>query len=203
MCGPTKEETQIQQEQIDAYQQAQELTAAQYARQNSIYGPMQKQFQSIFDQGPNQRGFSADQRANLNAQTVEGTATNFAGASRAVQGKLATLGGGTNPLEPGQNAAIRGEVASSSAAEQSREENQIVQDDYQQGYNEWLRAGQGLEDIASGVNPLGFENAATSSGSAASDTATKIAAQENSWETAALGAAGSLGEGWASGGFKH
>lgn len=203
MCGATGAQSTISQEQIDAYKQAQEMTSEQYANQQAIYAPMAKQLQSIFSQGPNQKGFSDAERNNLNAQAVEGTAQNYAQAARATGEKLAAAGGGNNPLTSGGQAQLSGEIASSAAGQQSQEESQIQQADYSQGYDEWKGAGAGLDAIAAGENPLGYENAATGSGSAAADEANAIAAQQNQWISAVSGAVGAVGAGWASGGFKH
>lgn len=202
MCGSTDAQSQIQQEELDAYQQAQQMTATQYADQQAIYAPMAAQFQSILSKGPSQEGFSTPEDQTLNAQATEGTAENYEHAAQATNEGLAAEGGGMSPLTSGPEAQLKAETALSSAQEQSSEETQIKQANYQQGFNEWQNAGAGLETIASGENPLGYENAATSSGSAVSTTANQIAQEQNSWIDAALGAVGTAAGGWATGGFK-
>jgi hypothetical protein len=203
MCGSTQAQGTLQQEQLDAYKQAQEMTAKQYADQQAIYAPMAKQFQSIFALGPSQEGFSTDETNVLNATAVAGTATNYANASKAVGEKLAAEGGGNEVIGSGGAAQLKAETAQSAAGELSREQTQIKEADYEQGYKQWMNAGQGLENIAAGENPLGYEGAATGAGGAAGTTADQIAQQQNSWINAALGAAGAIGGGWAEGGFKH
>jgi hypothetical protein len=194
MCdGPTPQETEIQNDQIQAYQQASQLTQEQYANQQAIYGPMVAKYSSIFNQGPSQQGFSQGEENDLNAQAVEGTAENYSQAAKAVNENLDAEGGGNNPLPSGSQAQLKEEVATSASANESNEENEIQQADFSQGYNEWLNAGQGLTEIAAGENPLGYESAETSSGSAASSTSTEIASQEDSWLNAALGAGGAVG----------
>lgn len=201
MCE-TAAQDQIQGEQIQAYQQAQQLTAEQYAHQQAIYAPMTGLFQTIFNRGPNQEGFSEPERQDLEAQAVEGTARNYAGAARAVNESEAALGGGDIPLTSGGELQQKQNVALSSAAEESKEQSQIKQANYTQGRSEWDAAGAGLEGIAAGDNPLGFENASTNAGSAAATTADEIAKEQNGWESAVAGAAGAAAGGWASGGFK-
>jgi hypothetical protein len=202
MSGPTSQQLQLQQEEIDAYQSAQQMTQEQYADQQAIYGPMAQQFQAILAKGPNQEGFTTAEENDLNAQAVEGTAENYSAAARATGEKLATEGGGSTTLTSGQQAEVQSQTAQSAAQEESKEESQIKQADYTQGLNEWQQAAGGLETIAAGENPLGFENAETSSGSAASTTASQIASEEDSWINAAIGAVGTAAGGWASGGFK-
>ena len=195
MCGSTAAQDQLQQEQISAYQQAQQMTAQQYANQQAIYAPMAKQFQSIFDMGPNQKGFSEEETNTLNAQAVEGTASNYNQAAKAVGESLAAEGGGDEYMPSGGADQIKAEVAESAAAQESGQETQIKEADYAQGLSEWNAAAGGLETIAAGENPLGYESAATGAGSAASTTANDIATQNNSWINAAIGAAGAVGGG--------
>jgi len=193
MTGPTSQQVTLQNEQIQAYQQAQQLTAQQYANQQSIYGPMVGMFQSIFQKGPNQEGFSGAEKSQLDAQAVEGTAENYSQAAKAVGESEAAEGGGNNPLPTGAQEQTKAEIATSAAQEESGQETQIDQADYQQGYNEWLSAAGGLESIAAGENPLGYESNETSAGSAASSTAAQIASEDNSWINSAIGAAGAIG----------
>jgi hypothetical protein len=202
MCGASDAQNQLQQEQISAYQQAQQMTAEEYANQKAIYAPMAAQFQSIFALGPNQKGFNQEEENTLNASAVQGTATNYSAAAKAVNENLAAEGGGNSDITVGGQAELKSEVAQSAAAQQSGQLTQIKEANYQQGYQDWLNAGQGLETIAAGQNPIGYENAATGAGGAASTTANQIAQENNSWINAAIGAAGSIGAGWATGGFK-
>jgi hypothetical protein len=191
MSGPTAQQTELGDAQIAAYQQAATLTQQQYANQQAIYGPMVNQFSSIYAKGPNQKGFSDEETADLNAQAEEGTAENYGSAARAVGESEAAQGGGTNPLPSGAQEAVQSGVATSAAQEESRQESQIESADYSQGYNEWENAGQGLEAIAAGENPLGYQSNQTSAGSAAASTAAQIASEDNSWINATIGAVGS------------
>jgi hypothetical protein len=191
MSGPTAQQTELGDAQLAAYQQATQLTQQQYANQQAIFAPMVSQFQSIYAKGPGQKGFSDEETADLNAQAEEGTAENYGNAARAVGEATAARGGGTNPLPTGADSAIQSNIATSAAQEESQQENQINSANYSQGYNEWENAGAGLESIAAGENPLGYESNQTSSGSAASSTAGEIASEDNSWLNATIGAVGS------------
>lgn len=203
MCGPTAAQTNLTNEETQAYQTAQQMTAQQYANQQAIYAPMSAQFQSIFAKGPNQKGFSTEEEQDLNAQAVEGTAENYNQAAKATNEQLAARGGGTNPLPSGADAELKQEVALSAAQEESRQESQIQSADYQQGQSEWAAAGGGLQAIAAGENPLGYESAETGSAGVANTEANTIASEDDSWVNAAIGAVGTVGGGWAQGGFKH
>lgn len=203
MCGPTPEQTELQDQQIDAYQEANQLTQEQYADYKAITGPLTAKFSSIFNQGPNQKGFSTAEENDLKAQTVEGTAENYSSASRAVNEKLAAEGGGDNPLPSGSQEQLKEEVAQSSAQEQSKEETGVDEADWNQGYQEWMSSAEGLQAIAAGASPVSYENAATGAGEGADAEANAIASEEDQWISAVGGAVGAVGAGWAGGGFKH
>jgi hypothetical protein len=173
------------------------MTAEQYANQQAIYGPLSAQYESIFAKGPSQQGFSAGETEDLNAQAVEGTAENYQQAAKAVGEQTAAEGGGTNPLPTGAQTALKEEVATSAAGQESQEEQQIQQADYAQGRADWQTAGAGLAGIATGEDPLGFENAESTSGNTANTEANAVASENNSWVSGALGAAGEIGGGFA------
>lgn len=208
MCGATGAQTELQGDQLAAYTQAMQMTQEEYGDQQAIYGPMSAQFKSILAKGPNQEGFSAGETEDLNAQAEEGTAENYKGAAKAVGESEAAEGGGNIAMPTGAQEEEKANIATAAAGQESSEENQIKQADYNQGEQEWQQAAGGLETIAAGENPEGYENAATGAGSAAGTTANQIASENNSWISAITGAAGAIGsaavtqvgENWGTGG---
>ena len=198
MCGATGAQTQLQDEQMQAYQQAQQMTAEQYADQQAVYAPLKAQFDKIFAAGPSAEGFSPEERNALNAQAVTGTANNYKQAATAVNEEIAGRGGGDEYAPSGAADEMKQEVANSAAQTESGQETQITEADYNQGYQEWQQAGSGLMSIAAGDNPVGYETAATGAGAAAGTTANQIAQEDNSWVNAAIGAVGEIGGGLAS-----
>jgi hypothetical protein len=179
-----------------AYKQAADLTSKQYAHQQDIFGPMAEKFKAIFDLGPSQKGFSDAESNTLNAQAIEGTATNYKAAAQAVNEGIAAEGGG-GYMPSGAAESMRLRTAESAAQEESREQTAITEADYSTGRQQWQQAGAGLLTIAGGENPLGYQTGATNAGGAASTTANDIAAAQNSWVNAAIGAAGTALGGWA------
>lgn len=200
MCA-TGGQQQLGAAETAAYQQAQTLTAQQYASQQAIYAPMVQKFQSIFDKGPSQTGFDAGELNTLNAQAVEGTAENYAGAAKAVGEATAAEGGGNNPLPTGAQTELKEDVADSAAREESGQETQIKEADYAQGFKNYEDSAGGLEAIAAGENPLGYENAESEAGNVANSEENAIASEDSGWESAVFGAAGKIGESYLSGGF--
>lgn len=191
MCGESAQE-KLADAQTDFYKQA-------TAEANTTFGEQQaltQQFQSIYNpilaKGPNQEGYSAGQVENLNAQTVEGTAENYAGAAKALNENLAAQGGGNIPLTTGEQTQLKGELAASSAGEQSNEETQVKQADYAAGQQEFNNASSALERVSNDLSPTAYESAATSAGQAASTTVNEIEQEQMGWASAAMGAAGSI-----------
>lgn len=197
MCGASAEQNDLSAEETQAYKTSQAMTATQYANQQAIYAPLTQQFESIFAKGPNQTGFSDAEREDLNATAVEGTAENYSAAAKAVGEQGAAEGGGTNPLPSGGQIQLKQEVANSAAENESKEEEGIKQADYAAGKENYDRAGSGLLGIATGEDPLGFENAETGAAAPANSEANAVETANDSWVNAALGAAGEIGEGFA------
>lgn len=193
MCGASAEQNELSAEETQALKTSADMTAKQYAGQQAIYAPLTAQFQSIFAKGPNQTGFSDEERQDLNATAVDGTAQNYKAAATAVNENLATRGGGTNPLPSGAEAELKQEVANSAAGKESDQESQIKQADYAAGRSNYDKATGGLLAIATGEDPLGYENAENNTATVANNEANEIQKANNSWVNAALGAAGEIG----------
>lgn len=199
MCGASAEQNELSAEETQALQTSAAMTAKQYANQLAIYAPLTAQFESIFAKGPSQTGFSDEEKENLDARAVEGTAENYSAAAKAVGEQTASEGGGTNPLPSGGSIQLKQEVANSAAAEESKEESGIEEADYAAGRSNYDEAAKGLEGVATGEDPLGFEQAETGAAGVANNEANTIEEANNSWINAALGAAGEIGGGFAEG----
>ncbi len=164
-----------------------------FGEDQALLKQMQDVYSPILAKGPNQEGFSAPERANLESQAIEGTARNYSSAARAVGSQIAARGGGDIAMPSGGEMQLKEEVAAAAAGEQSREEQQITQADYEQGYREFTQATDALSTVSSHYNPTGYMAAATSAGSAAEKTASDINAEQNSWMAPVMGAVGALG----------
>lgn len=200
MCATGAQDT-VQQEDIATMQEYNAQQQQVFQENQALYATVNSVLQPILNAGPNQQGFSQPELNTLNSQAVEGTAENYAGAAKAVNEHLAAEGGGEG-LPSGGQAQLQAEVATSAAGQESQQETQIQEANYQTGRENFLNAEQGELAIASGENPTAYSNAAVSAEGAAGNEANAIAQEDSSWENALIGAAGSVGEGWATGGFK-
>jgi hypothetical protein len=195
MCGATQQQKDIADQQQQFYTNAIQQQQEAWGDDQEILNAMKSIYGPIFAQGPSQEGYSPEEKASMNTSVIEGTAQNYAKASEAVGEQLAAQGGGNVYIPSGGAEQLKAQVTQSAAEEMSREQQQIVQGDYQQGYNQWLAAAQGMGNVAELYNPLGYSSAATNAGGAAGTTANQIAQENNSWLNAALGAAGAIGGG--------
>ncbi len=199
MSGPSETQLNLQQEQLQFYQEANQEAATTFGEQQSLLKEMESVYSPILAQGPNRKGFSGAEEAELEGKIQQGTAANYSRAARAVNENLATEGAG-NPLQSGTEQALREEVALSAAGEQSREEQQALEADYAEGEHQFEMATGALADVSKQFNPIGFGEMATSAGSATEKTASDIVSEENSWMAPVFGAIGAIG-GAAAGGL--
>jgi hypothetical protein len=193
MCGAAPQQTQIEQQQQQFMSEAMQEQQTSWGQDQDILAQMRSVYAPIFAKGPDQEGFSPEEKANLNTQVTDQTAQNYGQAAQAVGEQLAAQGGGNIAIPSGATATIKGELASSAASQEASQRLGITQSSYTQGYQNWLNAAQGMNTTAQMVSPVSFSGAATSAGGAAASTANQIAQENNSWINAAIGAAGEIG----------
>lgn len=192
MSGPSSAQINLQNEQMQFYQEGMQESQAAFGEQQSLLSQMEAVYNPILAKGPNQEGFSTAEEESLTGQAIQGTASNYAAAAKAV-GEQEAAQGGSNPLPSGGETQLKEEVAQSAAAQESQEEQQILQANYAQGYNEFQQATSALATASGELSPTSYESAATGAGSAAETTANQINQEQNSWLAPVLGAAGALG----------
>ena len=193
MCGATQQQQQLESEQAAFYQEATQESNTAFAQQQALHQEMLSVYAPILQAGPSQEGFSQQEKDVLNAQAIEGTAENYEQAARATNERIAAQSGGQPSLPTGGQIQLQEELATSAAAEKSKEQTQIQEASFAQGEQNFANATSAVEGVSGELNPVAYEGAATGSGSAAATTANQIAEENNSWVNAALGAAGSLG----------
>jgi hypothetical protein len=171
-----------------------------YGESQGILDSLNSAFTPILEAGPNQPGFSQAEDTALNTEAEDSTATNYANAEKTLQENQAAEGGG-NLFEPsGAAQSERAGVAEKAAGTLSGEQNQITQQNYATGRQNFMNAAGVLSGEQSTLNPNGTAEAATGASSAASSTANTIASQSNSVWTSVLGALGGIA-GQAAGGL--
>jgi hypothetical protein len=201
MSGPSSQQLQLQDEQMQFYQQGMQESQTAFSEQQDLLKQMEAIYNPILAKGPNTNAFAGSEQTALDAEVAQDTSGNYQRAARAVGENIAAEGGGDNPLPSGSGEQLKEEVALSSAQQQSAEENQILRAGYAEGEHQFENAGQALSVASGQLNPVAFESAATSSGSAAEQTAHQINEEKNSWMAPVFGAIGSLGSSLLKGGI--
>lgn len=197
MCGSNSQQTDVSDEENQFYKTLTDQYATVFPESQAIVGALTNEFTPILNAGPSQTGFSPSELTALNTQNTEGVATDYAQAQKATAQVLAARGGGNTLLPSSVDANILAQNANAAAQTRAQGANQITQQNYAQGYQNWQAAANVLGSTAGLINPTSYSGAATNAGTAAMTGATDIANAANSPWNAAFGALGAVGGGLA------
>jgi hypothetical protein len=202
LCGPSADQTSILNTQMQLTQQAQQQSQAIFGSSSTVFGDLMKSFAPIVAAGPNQQGYSAQENANLMSQAVTQGGVAYRNAKTAVGNAEAAEGGGNMPLPSGAQVGTNATLAASAAENTANTESEITTNNYAQGQKNYEEAAAGLES-APGVFGAATNATGTASNVASStaNTANTINQQDTAWQTAAIGALGSVAGAAAKGGF--
>ena len=193
-CGSTAAQNQIQSSQISFMNQLQSQAATVFGNASQVFSGLMSTFAPIVAAGPNQQGFSPALLSSLNSQAITETGQAYKNAKAAVGDQEAAVGGGNLALPSGAEIGSADYLASQAANQTSSELQQITQENYATGRQNYEQAVAGEEGATNVFGAAaGAGNAATNAGNAASNTANSIAQENNSWISAVTGLAGSLG----------
>lgn len=193
-CGASAAQSQIQDSQIAFMQQAQQQSAAVFGNASKVFNELQATFAPIIAAGPNQEGFSEQEKSNLNSQAITNVGQSYKNARAAVGNAQSAEGGGNTVLPSGANIGVDLGLASSAANQTANELGTITENDYATGRQNYQNAVAGAAGATNTYNAAtGATNAANQSGSDAGTTANQIATQDNSWMQAVSGALGAVG----------
>lgn len=178
--GKSRAETSAENQQADEQAFYNELTQemqSRYGQQSALLDQMQKLFQPIVDQGPNQYGFGPGEDSALRTQATEGTATAYRQAAQALGATMAAKD--ETGLPSGAGAQLQEELASRAAQSNAADQLGITNEGFNFGNQQYQRALQGLSGLAGALNPLGYAGAATSAGAGATGTIGLLGNLEN------------------------
>lgn len=195
-CGAPSGQQQLATEQAAYYQTLTNNANAEFGQASALAAQFMAEFGPIFEAGPNQKGWNAEETnaVNANIVTTEGQATQ--NAQRAAGTSTNALGGG-NEYAP-QGAVRQGKAAINVAGGQATSQSQqnALLADYQQGFQNFSQAASALQGIPSLYSgSTGAASAATSGGTAANTSYTDIAQESMaplSLVGSALGATGAI-----------
>ena len=201
-CGATPGQQQLAHSQTSGYNTLVNQAQSQFGNASGVFQDLVSSFAPIVAAGPNQQGFSPAEVSAMNSQAITSTGQGYRNAKAAVGNAESAVGGGnTGDTSGGATVGENLSLAENAANQTSSELNNITQQNYATGRQNYFNAASGLAG-APGV--FGTANqagqVATGAGEAAAGTQNQIASQNNSWVGAVTGALGNIA-GMATGGF--
>ncbi len=179
-CGPSGAEESAQAQQSSLASEEASDFASRFGTQSSYMDTVSNALKPIVSGGPNQEGFNAAEKANLETTNLNANAAANRNAAQSVSNALAGRGGGgTSGLVSGVDQQIKASIASQSANATAAGQNQIEAADYATGRQQFDAATQGLESLTSLANPSSFGSEATSGFGQSFSEADKISQEKN------------------------
>ena len=193
MCGATQAQQNLQTEQSAFYASMTANYNTTFAEQQAVLAGVTNSLAPIIAAGVGQEGFGAQEKTALNTQATEGVATNYANAQKALNEKMATLGGDApTTSSSGMAAQLDENLAAGAASTKSSLDTTITENNFATGRANFNNAVSQQEQAAGLLDPNGTSNAASGAGKDAADTANQIAAANNSVWTSVMGALGGI-----------
>ena len=127
----------INQEANSAYTTAINQASQEFGDANAVFNDLVKSTAPIVAAGPEQTGFSAQQEAAINANTIDTTAAQYKNAATAVKSDIAGQGGGNIALPSGANIATEEALAEAGAQQTASGLRSNLQADYAAGNQNW------------------------------------------------------------------
>jgi hypothetical protein len=172
--GASSEQKALEASQTNFYNTLLQQQQAQFGKQDALYAAVRGVYDPIIAAGPNQYGFAGAEDRALRTQASEGTAAQYRQAEAATSAAMAARGGGNSFLPSGAEADIHSRVAGAAAAQESSQQLGITKAGYEVGRENFNNATGVEMGIASGYNPLGYANSATTAGNSAFNMASEI-----------------------------
>jgi hypothetical protein len=148
MCGPSSSEKSLQQGSENFSQLLNNNYQALYGNQADVLKEIGNSLSPTLAAGPSQQGFSAAELAARNTQAINSSAAAGRNAAQAARTFGAGEGGGgTSGLTSGITKQIEGSIASQTTNNLATQQNNIVNENYQQGNQNYWRAEGGLQTL--------------------------------------------------------
>jgi hypothetical protein len=194
MCGATSGQKAIANDQSGFFKTLMTQAQGVFGNASNVFKDLMNTFSPVVEAGPNQRGFSAPERAALESGAITNVGNQYRNASQAVKQANAAVGGGNMALPSGADIGKNLSVANAGAQETASELNKINLEDFATGRQNYLDATKGMLEapgVFQSANQSG--NVATGAGEGAASSQNQIAQANNSWVNAAFGALGQIG----------
>lgn len=193
-CGSTAAQTAALNNQTSLTSQMTSQAATEFGNASTVYNDLVNSLSPTVAAGPNQQGFSAAETSAMNSQAITNAGASYKNAKAATGDALASQSGGNNAATTtGTTAGIDANLASSAANNTANQLNQITQENYTAGRQNYDAAVSGLSGAANVFNPANSAgNDANAAAEGESNEANSIAASNTSVLQAVTGALGAV-----------
>jgi hypothetical protein len=178
LCGPTSAQQRLAGSEEQFGNILQSNYAQNFANNQAILGHLNSVLAPIVAKGPDQTGFSPEERAAFNTQAINTTGAASANARRAIANETAGRNDSGNLGEAGNVAALEAGASSAGASQLASEQLGITEADYATGRSNFNNAVSAENAVAGGYSPLGYAGAATKANETAFGEATQIAQEQ-------------------------
>ena len=188
-CGPSHQETVDAANTEQISQQLSQAFNQNFASQTGVLSKLNSVLTPIASAGPGQQGMTPQELASRNSSAINATA----GANRQAQQAAANFGageggGGSSGLTSGIQKQIQGSIASQQASNLANTENNIQDENFAIGRDNFNRSVSGLQMLAGQYNPNAYGNSAVGADSSAFEQADKIQSEKNQEQAEIAGA---------------
>lgn len=168
----------------------------QFGQQQDILKSLTSVYEPILQAGPSQQGFSAAESTAMNTQAMDGSADAYQHADQALNNQYAAEGGGSEYIPSGAQTQMNEGVATAAAGELAGAQNQITQENYAQGNQNFNNAASVLAGASGQLGSTGATaSAVTNQSSTAMSGANSVNQANNSLLNGAMGILGSAAGG--------
>jgi hypothetical protein len=193
MCGPTSSEMALQGQSQSFATQLQSNYGTLFGQQQGVLNSLNRSLSPTLAAGPSQEGFSASEKAALNTQAINSAGAANRSAQQAAANFGAGQGGGAGSgIQSGITKQIQSSIASQSANALAGQQNNIVQQDYAKGSQNYWAAEGAMQQLGQQYSPNSAQSGAISEGGQAFSEANTIAQQQAQEDQAIAGGITSL-----------
>lgn len=178
MCGPSSAMKAINRQVQDFSKQVTDQAGQIFGDANKVFNDVVGSLTSIVKGGPSQAGFSAAELSARNAAAVQAGATEARNLKGAAASSVGAIGGGNVVAPAGSTQAITLGADQKAAADTAAAVNQVQQENYERGNQDYWKGVQADEQSTDVFNP------STSANKEASDALDKAETSQQSIDTA-------------------
>lgn len=175
MCGPSNTEKSLSSGSANFYNTLKSSYAQNFGAQSAILSNLNTALEPIISGGPNQSGFSAEQKAAMTSSAINNAAT----ANRNAQVIAGSNVGGNTGVTTGGQKQLQAQIATGVGSNLATNENQINLEDAELGRQNFFNAETALAGVGAQYNPTGYAGQATSAGNQAFGEASTINQEKN------------------------